>query len=183
MSPTVTRIRIVSLILSWLCLIAIICELCFVPLIWLTPDFARDAVSYSDSLIPIPLNDLQSLAGVQLAVVFITLMVPSLVLVFGLWHLRKMFLCFARNAIFEHGTIRHLKIFSIALLSQTLLSPLAGTLTSLFVTITRPEGERAISIGLSNIEATSLFLGGLFLIISWVLGEAVSLHDENRSFV
>ncbi|RCK53724.1 hypothetical protein TH25_04235 [Thalassospira profundimaris] len=182
MSPT-TKIRTVSLILSWLCLIAIVFELGFVPLIWLTPDMAQNAISYSDSLVPVPLADLQSLKGGQLFVVFITLMIPSAVMTFGLWHLRKMFLCFAHNAIFEHGTIRHLKIFSIALLSQTLLSPLAGTLTSLFVTITRPEGERAISIGLSNVEATSFFLGALFLIISWVLGEAVTLHDENRSFV
>lgn len=183
MPHATTKIRIVSRLLSWFCLIAIVFELGFVPLIWLTPDLAREAISYSDSLVSVPLGDLQALGGWQLPAVFVTLMVPSLVLGFGLWHLRKMFLCFARNAIFENGTIRHLKIFSIALLLQTLLSPAAGALTSLLVTITRPEGQRMISIGLSNIEASSLFLGGLFLIISWVLSEAVALHDENRSFV
>ncbi|AUG53298.1 DUF2975 domain-containing protein [Thalassospira marina] len=183
MSQSATKIRTVSLILSWLCLIAILCEMAFVPIIWLVPDLARDGISYSDSLMPIPVTDLLVLTGWQLPAVFITLMVPSVVLSFGLWHLCKMFQGFARNAIFEHGTIRHLKIFSIALLSQTLLAPLAGAVMSVLVTITRPEGERALSIGLSNIEATSLFLGGLLLIISWVLGEAVTLHDENRSFV
>ncbi len=68
-------------------------------------------------------------------------------------------------------------------MAQTLIKPISGALTSVLATITRPEGERVLSIGLSNAEVSTLFLGGLLLVIAWVLGEATRIEDENRSFV
>ena len=111
------------------------------------------------------------------------MMIPSLVMAYGLYRLRKMFVAFARDVIFNPEPILHLKAFGIALLAQTLIKPVTGALTSVLATFHRPEGERVLSIGLSNAEASTLFLGGLIIVIAWVLGEAVRIDAENRSIV
>ena len=80
-----------------------------------------------------------------------------------------------RTGFFNPEPIGHLKAFGIALLAQTLISPITGAIASLLATFTRPEGQRFISISLSNTEAHTLFLGGLIIVIAWVLGEAARI--------
>ena len=176
---TLKNVRTVSTLLYWVCAIAIVFEICLVPLIWHVPGW----VEASASLLTISLDDLHALTGWQKYLTMAVMMIPSLVMAYGLYHLRKMFGAFANNAIFQPEPIRHLKAFGIALLAQTLIKPLSGAATSVLATFHRPAGERVLSIGLSDAEASTLFLGGLIIVIAWVLGEAARIDDENRSFV
>ncbi|AJD51228.1 Protein of unknown function [Thalassospira xiamenensis M-5 = DSM 17429] len=179
MSDTLKNVRTVSRILGWVCLIGVVFEICLVPLIWHVDGW----IDTSASQMTISLEELRALSGWQKYAVMASMMLPTLVMAYGLWRLRKMFLSFAENHIFQPAPIAHLKAFSVALMAQTLIKPLSGALTSVLATITRPEGERMLSIGLSDAEASTLFLGGLLLVIAWVLGEATRIEDENRSFV
>ena len=174
MSDTLKNVRTVSRILGWVCLIGVVFEICLVPLIWHVDGWVDMTIS---------IEELRALSGWQKYAVMASMMLPTLVMAYGLWRLRKMFLSFAENHIFQPAPIAHLKAFSVALMAQTLIKPLSGALTSVLATITRPEGERMLSIGLSDAEASTLFLGGLLLVIAWVLGEATRIEDENRSFV
>lgn len=178
-SNTFKRVRMVSTLLHWACAVAILFQICVVPLIWYAPGWAE----VSTSQMTISLAELHALSGWQKYVTMAVMMIPSLVMAYGLYRLRKMFVAFARDVIFNPEPILHLKAFGIALLAQTLIKPVTGALTSVLATFHRPEGERVLSIGLSNAEASTLFLGGLIIVIAWVLGEAVRIDAENRSFV
>ncbi|GAA0623958.1 MULTISPECIES: DUF2975 domain-containing protein [Thalassospira] len=178
-TDTLKNVRTISTLLYWVCAIAIIFQILVVPLVWYAPGW----VEASTSQMTVSLADLHALSGWQKYVTMAVMMIPSLVLAYGLYRLRKMFGAFAHNAIFQPEPIRHLKAFGIALLAQTLIKPLTGAATSVLATFHRPAGERVLSIGLSNAEASTLFLGGLIIVIAWVLGEAARIDDENRSFV
>ena len=176
---TLQNVRRLSSILYWVCGLAIIFQFLVVPFIWYVPGW----VETTSSQMTVSIADLHALSGWQKYATMLVMMIPSLILAYGLNHLRKMFGAFANNAIFQPEPIRHLKLFGIALLVQTLAKPLTGAATSVLATFHRPAGERMLSIGLSNAEASTLFLGGLIIVIAWVLGEAARIDDENRSFV
>lgn len=176
---TLQNVRRLSSILYWVCSLAIIFQFMVVPFIWYVPGW----VETTSSQMTVSIADLHALSGWQKYATMLVMMIPSLILAYGLNHLRKMFGAFSNNAIFQPEPIRHLKLFGIALLVQTLAKPLTGAATSVLATFHRPAGERMLSIGLSNAEASTLFLGGLIIVIAWVLGEAARIDDENRSFV
>ena len=176
---TLQKVRTISTLLYWVCTIAIIFQVLVVPLIWYAPGW----VETSASQMTVSLADLHALSGWQKYTTMSAMMIPSLVLAYGIYRLRKMFGAFAHNAIFQPEPIRHLKAFGIALMAQTLIKPMTGAATSVLATFHHPAGERILAIGLSNAEASTLFLGGLILVIAWVLGEAARIDDENRSFI
>ena len=176
---TLKNVRAISTVLYWVCALAIVFEICVIPLVLYVPGW----VEASTSQMTISVADIEALDGWQKVATMAVMMIPSFVLAYGIYRLRKMFGAFAHNSIFNAATIGHLKAFGIALLIQTLISPLTGAASSALATFNRPEGERFISIGLSNADAHTLFLGGLIIVIAWVLGEAARIDDENRSFV
>ncbi len=178
-TDTLKNVRNVSTVLYWACALAIIFQICLVPLIWYVPGW----VEASTSQMTVSIAELHSLSGWQQYATMGVMMIPSLVMAYGLDRLRRMFGAFAKDTIFHSEPIMHLRAFGIALLAQTLIKPLAGAATSVLATFHRPAGERVLSIGLSNAEASTLFLGALIIVIAWVLGEAVRIDDENRSFV
>ncbi len=179
MNNSLSNVRRISRILGHACIIAILFELTIIPLIWTIPEFSDP----TSSQMTVPMEELQTLTGVQRYLTILAMMVPSLVMAYSLWRLRKMFLNFAADVIFDPVPINHLKAFSLALMAQALLQPVSGMFVSVLGTLHRPDGERLIAIGFGDTEASTLFLGSLLLVIAWVLGEAIRLQDENRSFV
>ncbi|WP_288351077.1 DUF2975 domain-containing protein [uncultured Thalassospira sp.] len=176
---TLKNVRRLSTLLYWGCAVAIVLQFLAIPMVWYLPGW----VEASTSQMTVSLAELHALSGWQKYATMLVMMIPSLIMAYGLLHLRKMFGAFAHNAIFQPETIRHLKLFGVALLMQTLAKPLTGAVTSVLATFHRPAGERMLSIGLGNAEASTLFLGALIIVIAWVLGEAARIDDENRSFV
>ena len=113
-TDTLKNVRTISTLLYWACAIAIIFQILVVPLVWYAPGW----VEASTSQMTVSLADLHALSGWQKYVTMAVMMIPSLVLAYGLYRLRKMFGAFAHNAIFQPGPIRHLKAFGIALLAD-----------------------------------------------------------------
>jgi cytochrome b561 len=173
------RVRTISKVLHWFCLFAILFQIAVIPMVWYVPGW----VEASSSQMTVSIAELHALSGWQKYMTMAVMMIPALVMTYGLYRLRLMFGAFADNAIFQPDTISHLRVFGIALLAQTLIKPMTGAATSVLATFHRPAGERMLSIGLGNAEASTLFLGGLIIVIAWVLGEAARIDAENRSFV
>jgi hypothetical protein len=66
---------------------------------------------------------------------------------------------------------------------QAVLSPLATSAHSVIVTFHNAPGERMLTVGIGDHEFSALLLGGLLLVIAWVMSEGVKMADENRQFV
>lgn len=117
------------------------------------------------------------------AIGFLISMVPHLALIYGLVRLRKMFLMFSFGQIFTQEAARHLRIFASMVLLYVLLQIANDAPLDAFLTWQNGPGNRYISIGIRGHDVQAAFLGILFYIIAWTLGEGQRLADENKSFI
>lgn len=114
---------------------------------------------------------------------FVISMIPMTVVISGLWQLRKLFIRFSKMEVFSCGTVRQMRLVALHLIAIGTIMPMSGALMSLATSFSNPPGLRVISITLGGGELASLFIGAVFLAISWVLVEGKKLADENQQFV
>lgn len=173
------RIRRVSRVMSALCLIGMVGLPISLALGWWYPQILGGPYPASEGLwgAPDDLPALNRLLG------FLVSMIPAGILMFGLARLRAMFGLYQAGEIFSIGSARCLKQFAATVLLQVLLAPLAGAAHSVIVTFDNPPGERMLTLSFGSAEYSAILLGGLLLVIAWVMGEGAKLADENRQFV
>ena len=110
-------------------------------------------------------------------------MIPTGVLIYGMARLRRLFHLYQTGDIFSADAARCLKQFAITVMLQAVLGPIASAAHSVIVTFHNPPGERMLSLSLGSGEFAALLLGGLLLVIAWIMGESSRVADENRQFV
>ena len=80
-------------------------------------------------------------------------------------------------------TARYLSRFSQALLLDAACTSLGRTIRDLALTAQNPPGHHVLSFGIGSHEVITVFFGTTFLVIAWVMAEASSVAEENKSFV
>jgi hypothetical protein len=110
-------------------------------------------------------------------------MVPVGTLVFGLWHLRKLLVCFGAGQIFTLENTRALKIFAWSVLAVIVIQFFTDGLLSVVLTLNNPPGQRVLALGLSSDQIVAFFFGAVFVLIAKVLDEGRKLADENASIL
>ena len=107
----------------------------------------------------------------------------SLPILWGLLQLRRLFLCYAKGEIFSRTAAHYLSRFALALLLDALATILTKTTLIWFLTRHNPPGERYYIISIGSPEVATAFVGAIFMIIAWVLGEAAAVAEDHRGFV
>ncbi len=176
---TIERIRRVSRMMSALCLIGMVGLPLSLALAWAYPELLGSAYPAFEGLWGEP----GSLPIVSRVIGFLVSMIPTGVLIFGMARLRRLFHLYQTGDIFNADASRCLKLFAITVMLQAVLGPLAGAAHSVIVTFHNPPGERVLSLSLGSGEFAALLLGGLLLVIAWIMGESAKVADENRQFV
>lgn len=107
---------------------------------------------------------------------------PSLALLASFIFIRRIFTIFSTGEFFTVATARNLKFFSISIIIFGLIRPLAYIEKDLII---RLEEAKSMEYYLEIPDAggSFLFLGFSLLIISWVMGEAARLAEDNRSII
>lgn len=173
------RVQHVSRIMRLLCTVAIVALPVGLALMWLYFDTVRDgwpAVNVVPNLPP-------RLPIAERAAGFAITMIPAGMVVYGLLRLRALFGLYARGEVFHPAAARCLRGFAWALVLVGASNPLTGALLSVALTLGNPPGERTLSISLGSDDLGTVFLGGLLLVIAWIMGEAGRIAEENRQFV
>ena len=125
----------------------------------------------------------RSLPTISRVLGFLVSMVPAGVLIYGLARLRRLFRLYEVGDIFSADAARCLRQFAVAVMLQALLRPITGAALSVIMTFHNPPGERMLSLTIGSGEFAALLLGGLLLVIAWIMGEGARMADENRLFV
>ncbi|MCY6379599.1 DUF2975 domain-containing protein [Hoeflea prorocentri] len=111
------------------------------------------------------------------------LALPLGVSLYGLWNIRMLFDCYARGEVFSPAPAAHIRNVGLAMLVNVVLTALVHSLGSLVLTLDNPPGTRQLSVTASSDTYLLLLLGGLLLVIGWVMQEAARISDENSRFV
>jgi hypothetical protein len=64
------------------------------------------------------------------------------------------------------------------LIAEAIANPIHGALLSIALTLHNLPGQRMLSIGLSSRDLTGAIMGGIVLVISWVMDEGRKLEEE-----
>lgn len=136
-----------------------------------------------DARLPLPPEMLESLSLLDRAGGFAISMIPGAVVIWGLLSLLRMFRGFARGRVLEAESARLLQRFAVSVLALVLLRPLGDALVTVWLTRANPPGQRMLAISASDGEIAAALLGGLLLIIAWVLREAAVMAEEHRQIV
>lgn len=114
---------------------------------------------------------------------FVISMIPGALAMWALWHLAKLFGCFARLQFFTADTVRSFRVFAMAVLLTGLARPLAGGLMSFVTTVGNSPGNRYLSLTAGDSEMTAIFLGFVLLVVAWVMEQGQRIAEENEQIV
>ena len=178
MPQVLTKVRRVSTVLLALCWASILAIPALEIFVWTSPDFLIQ-LDYLEGMVFTPEN----LTPVHLAGGFVISMISQSVLLYGLWRLQALFCAYRRGELFEARTTSHLKTFSICILLYLILQPFTEAALTALVTSGNPEGERMVAISVSSDDIHIMLLGGLLLVVAWVLNEGAKAVRENRMIV
>ena len=187
------RIQFVSRLMAWFCWLPIAMILLVVlfggqqehAVINIEKDTSTDSVSFAYSSGGIHISSevieerFQSPGDFGLALVT---SLPSLALLFGLLHIRKLFKIYSFGEFFTVTTASHLKWFSLSLIAYGVLRPLGILEKDLIDRFAEAESLQH-TWEVPDFGISVFFLGLLLLVISWVMGEAARLADYNKSIV
>ncbi len=150
-------------------------------ILWIWIDFDRFAPLLVRTQ-GLPLQP-ENIGPINLILGFIVSMVSASVILYGVVRLRRLFLRFQQGDLFNEPNAQHLLVFAKMLFISVLVSPVAGALLSILLTMNNPPGQRAITLSIGSNEIAVLFLSGIFIAVAWIMREGYRLAAENKEFV
>ncbi|MCK9918903.1 DUF2975 domain-containing protein [Microbacteriaceae bacterium K1510] len=165
--------------MAWLTTAGIVSISAAMIAVFLIPTWTRNLLlaRLGDIGASLPLGPNQVIAAASI------MAVPTVVMMWGLWHVRALFREFAVGRVFTVEAARHLQVFGMAVLIQGPLGPLTATALAMALSLANPPGQRLLVVSLSINDYLALIIGGVLLAVATVMREAARLADENASFV
>ncbi|MFC3682719.1 DUF2975 domain-containing protein [Hydrogenophaga luteola] len=109
--------------------------------------------------------------------------VPLGLLLAGVWQARRCFGMFAQGQVFTLQATALLGRFAGWVAWAALASMLAGSATSVLLTLNNPPGQRHLSVGIGSDLVFTLFFAGLVWLMAAVIAQGQTLAEENEGFV
>jgi hypothetical protein len=114
---------------------------------------------------------------------FISSLLPLCALIYGLVNIRKLFSFYKKGVIFSFEHVIIFKNTAKALVLWVVLSIIYESAKSVLFSFGNPPGSRVINVGFSSAEITTLVVGGIVFIISWVMDEGRILTEEKELII
>lgn len=105
-------------------------------------------------------------------------MLPTGMTMVGAYYLRQLFLLYEQDQIFLLANVRCFKKLSWVLIWSFAVEIVSRSLLSVVLSLPNPPGQRIVTIDLSSSDLTTLLVGGVLAVISWVMEEGRNLQEE-----
>ena len=181
MSPVdqLQRIQRLSRVMALTCMALIVLLPCVLVAYWVNtsaPELAVQA-NLNAGAVQLPLQPWQRLAGAAVT------SVPLILLLIGLWHAKQCFGQFAKGQVFTVQATACLRRFAGWVAAAALAAIVAGTATSVILTLQNPPGMRHLSVGIGSNHLFTLFFAAVVWLMAAVIGQGQALAEENQHFV
>jgi len=98
----------------------------------------------------------------------------------ALWWLFQLFGRFAQGEIFTESTVKYIRYLGWTMIAGVIALPFEEALTTLILTIHNPPGDRIIAIGFESADFEELVVGGVIILISWIMDEGRKLRETDE---
>lgn len=105
-------------------------------------------------------------------------MFPTVVVMMSFYYLVKLFQLYAKDIIFSYQNVVYIRKIGFTLLWQVFAMLLVQPFISLILTWDAPKGGHTIALGIGSDEIANLVIGGIVVLISWVMEEGRKLEEE-----
>lgn len=109
---------------------------------------------------------------------FLADLIPTIVIMYGLYALVKLFRNYESGFIFSTQNAKLYRTLALVVFAKAFADVLYSTLSGLAFSFQGPVGERVGLIQFGTTELALIFIGCVVLLVSWVMQEASNLSDE-----
>lgn len=170
------KIRRTSLIFHKLITMLMVLLPTTVLLMWAFVDLKTLELGWSEAEIG-PLTVFERIAAAALSTL------PLSITLIALFNLRRLFGLYAQGNIFETANVRCFRNMGWALILIMPANVLFHSALSVLLSFDQMAGERMLAIGISSDDVGVAVVGGVIVIISWVMAEAADLSRDNAAIV
>lgn len=178
------KIKKVSAFLQYACYLVIAIWLLVIPItvfnIWFRPDALSDYLS--DQLLPTlyRMREADLLRSIPAVVIYFA---PSALGLYGVWRFSRLFGLYRMGIYFSDTNSNHLFVGALAGLLVHLLQTVFMGIADYVLTIGSPLTAYGMPININGDEISNFITASAFLVIAWVMREAVKIANENAEFV
>lgn len=162
-------------------------------MIFLVPVFSALFWVYFNRLIPymntemfkgllpiVPDHDISAMARF---IGFIVSLLHNVVIIYGLFKLRRLFSLYERGIIFSKKNVACFRDIGWSFIVFVAATTVSNALLSVVLTFANPPGQRMLTVGFSSRDLTTLCLGLAVLLISWAMDEGRRIAEEQEQFI
>jgi hypothetical protein len=176
-----TKLQRASQIMAWMSLTAAVGLALAVPVAYLLPD-ASVALGHGTGQIRVMADDITAAVPLSYRLwALLAALVPTGLTVWALVTLFRLFRFYAAGAVFEAAPLACLRRVA-SLLFWIVLAHAFATSAKTYI-LGLIAGKTAISFAFSTYELSYLFVAGVAVVITRVMGEACRIADENATFI
>ncbi len=108
---------------------------------------------------------------------------PLALVLYGLWQIRELFRLFGDRHYFSVDGSKRLLRFGAALLLAAPAGIVTRSIVSVLLTMNNPEGSRHLVVQMGSNDYFLVVVGGLLLVVGWVMREAARMQHELQQIV
>ncbi len=131
----------------------------------------------------LPVAPAQPLSTTQLILGALVSLLPLTVAVYGLVTLKSLFRLYAEAIIFSAENVKYFRRLGYLFIAWVVANAIFTPLISLVLTLASPVGQRAVAVKFGIVDLFALLIGGIVLVVAWVMNEGRKLEDEQAHTV
>lgn len=173
------HIKRVSRLMAAACLFLIVVLPIGVAVYWIWADTTELVVRahLAPDSVQAPLTIWQRVVGALIT------QIPLAMMLIGLWHARNCFNLFASGRVFTAQAVHYLRQFAFWVLASTVAGMLAVPAISVLLTFYNEPGTRQLAISFGSDQIFVLFAAGMVWLMAAIIGQGLSLAEENANFI
>jgi len=172
-NENINRIQRVSRYFRLLFTVLIFCTPLITLMYWLF--FNNLPVGFKTDL-PVVIDQVLPLKTLLLA--FLVSLIPASVAVYGLTKLKELFKLYEKAIVFSKKNVECFHNLGYTLIYWVIANFIFVALISLALTFNNASGERVIVARFGISDISTLIIGAVVILVSWVMGEASKLEEE-----
>ncbi len=126
----------------------------------------------------LPVSAKQTLPPATMTLAFLVSLIPASVAIYGLSTLKKLFQLYTKAIVFSEKNADCFRRLGYTLIAWVFANMIFTTLISIVISYGNPPGERMMVVGFGTSEISTLIIGAIVVLVSWVMNEATKLEDE-----
>lgn len=114
------------------------------------------------------------------AIAFLVNMIPVTLYMVIIAFLMRLFHLYGAGEVFSARVVKLYQKIAWVLLTVQLIKPFYSTLMGYVLTLINPPGQRMLYIGLNIQDFLMICVAGVVLLVSWIVAEYYTLHEEQE---